>query len=86
MKFKNEAINGVLDSEVKILKLNPLMLYVRVFSNGHAVNCIIAKHSLNFFYQLKQDSRLALYGHYNSRKQFVIRKYMITAPVSAVAI
>lgn len=86
MKMKYEAMNGVLDGEVKILKLNPLMLYVRVYSDGQPVNCIVAKHALNFFYQLKKDSRIALYGHYNVRKQFVISKYMITAPVNAIAI
>jgi len=60
--MKYEAMNGVLDGEVKILKLNPLMLYV--YSDSQPVNCIVAKHAFNFFYQLKKDSRIALYGHY----------------------
>jgi len=84
--MKYESLNGILDSEAKILKLNPLLLYVRVSANGQPVNCLVSKHALNFLYQLQHNSRLALYGHYNNRKQFIISKYMITAPVNAVAI
>lgn len=86
MEFK--SMNVVFDNEVKILKLNPLMLYVRVFdeTTNKPVNCIVAKHALTFFYELQKDSRLALYGHYNSKKQFVINKFMIQRNINSVAI
>lgn len=86
MEFK--SVNAIFDNEVKILKLNPLMLYVRVFDEAtrQPINCIVAKHALTFFYKLQNNSRVSLYGHYNSRKQFVINKFIIQANVNYIAI
>lgn len=74
------AINGKVMSEPKVLNLNPLLLYVKIQDNaGNEINCLVHKHGLNFLYEATVDSRVALYGHYNSRKQFVIDKYTAVA-------
>lgn len=41
------------------------------------VNCLIAAHSLNFLYDVKEGDELVLYGSYNARRQFVVRKYCV---------
>ena len=83
-----QTVVGRYDNQVKILKLEPFMLYVRVQPADQAakpVNCIIVKHALTLYYQLKANSRLALYGHYNRRHQFVITKFMVGQPSESLA-
>jgi len=81
-----ETLTVKFDNQTKILKLDPFMLYVRVkprHGNGQPINCIIVRHALTLFYQLKPDVQLALYGHYNRRHQFVIHKFMVGQAVAA---
>lgn len=61
-------------SKIKVLKLSESPL-VRFSIDG--VSCLIARHSLNFLYQVEEDSELVLCGEYNSRNQFVVRKYCV---------
>lgn len=80
MIMERLAVNGKIMSEPKVLNLNPLLLYVKVEDDtGNRVNCLVHKHGLNFLYEAATNSRVALYGHYNSRKQFVIDKYTVVA-------
>jgi len=86
MEMKN--LTGRYDNQVKILKLDPFMLYVRVQptdTQARPVNCIIVKHALTLYYQLKPNAQLALYGHYNTRHQFVITKFMVGQTVQVLA-
>ena len=39
------------------------------------VNCLIATHSLNFLADVDENMQVVVAGEYNSRKQFVVRKY-----------
>ncbi|MFC6165793.1 hypothetical protein ACFP3T_14070 [Lactiplantibacillus dongliensis] len=74
------------DNQTKILKLDPFMLYVRVkplHGDDQPINCLIVRHALTLFYQLKPNVQLALYGHYNQRHQFVINKFMVGQAVAA---
>lgn len=83
-----QTVVGRYDNQVKILKLDPFMLYVRVQPVDQAtkpINCIIVKHALTLYYQLKPNARLALYGHYNRRHQFVITKLMVGQPSESLA-
>lgn len=68
-----ETIKGSV-SKIKILKLSQSPL-VRFSLNG--VNCLIIKHSLNFLYQVQEETNLVVCGTYNSRNQFVVYKYCI---------
>lgn len=86
MEMQN--IVGRYDNQVKILKLDPFMLYVRVQPadpQAPQLNCIIVKHALTLYYQLQPNARLALYGHFNKRHQFVITKFMVGQSVQTLA-
>lgn len=41
------------------------------------VNCLIAKHSLNFLADVDEGMQIVVTGEYNSRKQFVVKKYSV---------
>lgn len=40
-------------------------------------NCLIASHSLNFLADVHEGMQILVAGEYNSRKQFVVRKYSV---------
>lgn len=61
-------------SKIKVLKLSESPL-VRFSIDG--VSCLIARHSLNFLYQVEEDSELVVCGEYNSRNQFVVSKFCV---------
>ena len=63
-------------SKIKVLKLSESPL-VRFSIDG--VSCLIARHSLNFFYQVEEDSELVVCGEYNGRNQFVVSKFCVMA-------
>lgn len=64
--MKQLAIKAVVNREIKILKLNPLLIYVSLWADGQdeTVNCLIHKHALDFFYHVTMDSRVTFFGHY----------------------
>lgn len=66
-------LNGTV-RQVKILKSGERPL---VFFKLNDTNCLIASHSLNFLADVAEDSKIAIVGEYNSRKQFVVRKYTV---------
>lgn len=68
-----QTIKGTV-SKIKVLKLSisPLIR----FTVGD-VNCLIAQHSLNFMYDVAEDSEIVVSGTYNSRKQFVVKRYCV---------
>lgn len=41
------------------------------------VNCLIAAHSLNFLADVDEGMQIVVAGEFNSRKQFVVRKYSV---------
>lgn len=61
-------------SKVKILKYSERPL---VFFKLDNVSCLIAGHSLNFLADVEDGMRIAVAGEYNSRKQFVVKKYAV---------
>lgn len=40
-------------------------------------NCLIIAHSLNFLADVDEGMQIVVAGEYNSRKQFVVRKYSV---------
>lgn len=40
-------------------------------------NCLIAAHSLNFLADVDEGMQIVIAGEYNSRKQFVVKKYTV---------
>lgn len=67
------SMSGIVSS-VKILKMSERPLVYFKLDN---VSCLIAGHSLNFLADVEDGMRIAVAGEYNSRKQFVVRKYAV---------
>lgn len=63
--------NGIVSS-VKILKFSERPLVYFELDN---TSCLIAAHSLNFLADVENGMRVSIAGDYNSRKQFVVKKY-----------
>lgn len=61
-------------SNVKILKMSERPL---VYFKVENQSCLIAAHSLNFLADVDNGIRIVIAGDYNSRKQFVVRKYAV---------
>lgn len=61
-------------SKIKLLKLDASPL-VRFSLDG--ISCLIRVHSLNFLWEVAEGSEVVVGGQFNSRKQFVVRKYCI---------
>ncbi|WP_270786187.1 hypothetical protein, partial [Enterococcus avium] len=68
-----KSLNGIVSS-VKILKYSERPL---VYFKLDDTSCLIAGHSLNFFADVEDGMRIAVAGEYNSRKQFIVRKYSV---------
>jgi len=80
------AVNGKIISEPKVLKLSPLLIFVKVADErGDVQNCLVHQHGLNFLYQATVGSRVALFGHDNRRKQFVVTHFTVMASSASVA-
>ena len=61
-------------SKIKVLKLDESPL-VRFSLDD--VSCLIKIHSLNFMWEVDEGSEIVVGGSYNSRNQFVVRKYCV---------
>ncbi|NVN79091.1 hypothetical protein GM526_18705 [Enterococcus avium] len=68
-----ESMTGLV-SKVKILEFSERPL---VYFKLDDTSCLIAGHSLNFLADVEDGMRLAVAGEYNSRKQFVVKKYAV---------
>ncbi|MDT2601841.1 hypothetical protein P7D85_18840 [Enterococcus hulanensis] len=68
-----ETMNGIV-SNIKILKMSERPL---VYFKLDSTSCLIAGHSLNFLADVEDGMRIAVAGEYNSRKQFVVKKYAV---------
>jgi len=68
-----KSMKGVV-SKIRVLKMSKTPL-VRFSLDG--VNCLIAAHSLNFLADVDEGMSIVVAGEYNSRKQFVVRKYTV---------
>lgn len=68
-----ESMTGLV-SKVKILEFSERPL---VYFKLDDTSCLIAGHSLNFLADVEDGMRLAVAGEYNSRKQFIVRKYSV---------
>lgn len=68
-----ESLKGTV-SKIRVLQMSGTPL-VRFSLDG--MNCLIAAHSLNFLADVDEGMRIVVAGEYNSRKQFVVRKYSV---------
>lgn len=68
-----QSLKGTV-SKIRVLKMAKIPL-VRFSLDG--VNCLIATHSLNFLADVDEGMQIVVAGEYNSRKQFVVKKYSV---------
>ncbi|GCF95905.1 hypothetical protein NRIC_37960 [Enterococcus florum] len=61
-------------SSIKILKMSERPL---IFFKLNETSCLIASHSLKFLAEVDEGMKLAVCGEYNSRKQFIIKRYSV---------
>lgn len=61
-------------SKVKILEFSERPL---VYFKLNDQSCLIAVHSLNFLADVDNGMKIVIAGFYNSRKQFIARKYAV---------
>ena len=75
-----QTIKGTV-SKIKVLKLSisPLVRF-----SVDDTSCLIATHSLTFLAETQDGSEIVIYGAYNRRKQFVVRKYCVLNKAVAV--
>lgn len=68
-----KTIRGTV-SKIRIIKMaaSPLV-YFRLGDT----NCLIAAHSLSFLADAAEGSKIVVAGEYNSRKQFICRRYTV---------
>ncbi|MGM0174076.1 hypothetical protein [Enterococcus sp. DIV0800] len=65
------SLSGIVSS-IKIIKYSERPL---VYFKLDYQSCLIAAHSLNFLADVEDGMKIVIAGEYNSRKQFVVRKY-----------
>lgn len=68
-----QTLNGIVSS-VKILKFSERPL---VYFKLDDQSCLISGHSLNFLADVDDGMHVVVAGVYNSRKQFVVKKYAV---------
>ena len=61
-------------SQIKVLKMSDHPLVYFQLNEHH---CLIATHALNFLADVAVNSTISAVGHYNARKQFVVKKYSV---------
>ena len=40
-------------------------------------NCLIAKYSLSFMADVEEGMRIVVFGEYNTRNQFIVKKHVV---------
>lgn len=68
-----ESMTGLV-SKVKILEFSERPLVYFKLDNQ---SCLIAGHSLNFLADVEDGMHVVVAGTYNSRKQFIVKKYAV---------
>ena len=82
---KNSYV-GVID-KIRVIKTFPGMLVRFTLHTPSAdINCLVSKKELANLILFLEDGKfeLATFGHYNDRKQFVIKKFTVKNPDSFV--
>lgn len=73
-----ESKTGIVN-KIKILKMSERPL---VYFKLGDTSCLIANHSLSFLADVENGMRVVVAGDYNSRKQFIIKKYAVVGKTS----
>ncbi|MGX6993927.1 hypothetical protein CBF34_06990 [Vagococcus penaei] len=77
-------LTGVVD-KIKLLSSFPDMLVrFTILTNNETINCITSDRKIGNQLLFLEDGRsqVAIFGHYNSRKQLVVEKLALRNPTS----
>lgn len=83
VNMTNISLKGTIISAVKVISFDPYLVRFTLQTTTQDYNCLIAKDALNFMYVAETDAPIAIYGHYNQRKQLVIDQYYVRTAMSA---
>lgn len=68
-------------TKIKVIKLSTRPLIHFKVNN---ISCLIASHSLNFLYEVREDNNIVIAGNYNNKNQFVMKKYCVVDKVMKI--
>ncbi|AOF48933.1 hypothetical protein KV134_05425 [Tetragenococcus halophilus] len=68
-------------TKIKVIKLSTRPLIHFKVNN---ISCLIASHSLNFLYEVREDNNIVIAGNYNNKNQFVVKKYCVVDKVMKI--
>ncbi|GBD65609.1 hypothetical protein TEHN7128_1075 [Tetragenococcus halophilus subsp. halophilus] len=68
-------------TKIKVIKLSTRPLIHFKVNN---ISCLIASHSLNFLYEVREDNNIVITGNYNNKNQFVVKKYCVVDKVMKI--
>lgn len=68
-------------TKIKVIKLSTRPLIHFKVNN---ISCLIAGHSLNFLYEVREDNNIVIAGNYNNKNQFVVKKYCVVDKVMKI--
>lgn len=78
METKHERFEGRVIQQKIIQADNPTMVLIKLrLKDETDMLAILARHALTFLLEVEPGDLLAIYGHYNHRKQFIIEKYLL---------
>ncbi|MCF1684924.1 hypothetical protein LQF67_04910 [Tetragenococcus halophilus] len=65
-------------TKIKVIKLSTHPLLHFKVNN---ISCLIASHSLNFLYEVREGNNIVIAGNYNNKNQFVVKRYCVVDKV-----
>jgi len=68
-------------TKIKVIKLSAHPL---VHFKTNNVSCLIASHSLNFLYEVREGNSVVIAGNYNNKNQFVVKRYCVVDKVMKI--
>lgn len=65
-------------TQIKLIptKQNPLVHVKLSVNQEENINALVGKKALSFILDVQEGDEIAVYGHYNAKKQFIIEKYL----------
>ena len=68
-------------TKIKVIKLSARPL---VHFKVNNISCLIASHSLNFLYEVREGNIVVIAGNYNNKNQFVVKRYCVVGKVMKI--
>ena len=84
--MKKQSYIGVANKIRLISSFPNLLVRFTLHTQDQEINCLVAKHELANLILFLEDNtfELSVFGHYNSRKQLVVEKFLVRNPNSFI--